>query len=90
MITFTVYSGTLPLFVKKMFEYFVCELNGPNDCDRTEVEALTYPIPVNIAYILLGVNPWLNLLFVVNISEVKSYISRQCRRLKRSSHSSRT
>ena len=76
LTTFTIFSSTLQLFVKRLFEYFICEQPGPSpseSCDRSGFEDLTNPIPANMSFLLLALNPWLNLIFTINISELKEF-----------------
>ena len=95
LTTFTVFSRSLPLFIQRLFEFFVCEKNGSVPgvtCDQTGFQELIYPIPSTIAYVLLAINPWLNLIFAVNVKELKeklySYVQRTKSLLLNSSNNS--
>ncbi len=79
LTTFTIFSRTLALFLQRLFKYFMCEEDGsspPDDlCDQTGFQGLTNPIPSNMSFVLLAVNPWLNLVFAINVKELKERFS---------------
>lgn len=76
LTTFTIFSRTLPLFTKRLFEYFVCEQDGSGEvCSQSGFQDLTNPAPANMSFVLLALNPWLNLIFTVNIKELKKLIT---------------
>ncbi len=86
LTTFTIFSQTLPLFMKNLFDYFVCERNGSSEsepCDQGGFQDLTNPIPANMSFVLLAVNPWLNLVFALNIRELKEFLCPYVQRTKR-------
>ena len=86
LTTFTIFSQTLPLFMKHLFDYFVCERNGSSEsdpCDQGTFQNLTNPIPANMSFVLLAVNPWLNLVFALNIRELKEFLCPYVQRTKR-------
>ena len=61
-------------FVKNIQRYFFCEQSGhdPNNpCSRSEFEKLSNPSITTLSYILLAIFPVINLVFVVNIQELK-------------------
>ena len=79
LATFTTFSRTTPLFIKRLLEYFDCEQPGPSSsepCDKSGLENLNNPIPASITYVLLALLPWLSLIFTVNISELKEFYKR--------------
>ncbi len=60
--------------------YFLCESKGidpnnPEECDRSGFEQYLTPGLMACAYILIGIFPALNLIFVVNIKELKEFFS---------------
>ena len=62
--------------------YFICELGGhnPSDpCSRSEFEKFTYPWVTTLAFILLSLLPFVNLVYAVTIQDAKQL----CRRLFR-------
>ncbi len=85
LTTFTIFSQTLPLFMKRLFEYFTCEQTGSPEsapCDTGGFQDLTNPIPANMSFVLLAVNPWLNLVFALNIRELKELLCPYVQRTK--------
>ncbi len=63
----------------------MCEKNGSVPgvtCDQTGFQDLTNPIPANMSFILLAVNPWLNLIFAVNVKELKEKLCPYVQRTK--------
>ena len=72
LISFTIATRNADQFSEELEKYFVCELIGPSTpCPRQGFERLTQPEMTSIAYILLGLFPLANLVFVVNVREVK-------------------
>ena len=68
------------LFSDELFRYFSCEATGivPGKvCDRT-FQTLSTEIPVNLALVLLGLFPVVNLVYVLNLTKIKRWLSRQC------------
>lgn len=70
----TVRSGVQ--FADTLEDYWRCELTGvdpENPCDEllASLEGFSFPVLTSFAYILLGILPAVNLVFAVNISELK-------------------
>ena len=73
---FTLATKNLPKTVRLFAEYFNCERNGHNTsdpCSRLEFERLNNATLASFAYILLGLFPIVNLIYAVNIQELKVY-----------------
>ena len=76
LTTFTVTTRNGALFGDAVTDYWQCEITGldpENSCDRLRdsFEALTYPGLTSVSYILLGIFPAVNLIFAVNVKEIK-------------------
>lgn len=74
LTTFSVHSRNMQLFTSGLVSYFLCESTGTNDgkvCDRTAFEQFSNPIPAAFSFILLGLYPVINLIYVVKIQELK-------------------
>ena len=68
------------LFSDELIRYFSCEATGiiaGKVCERT-FQRLSTEIPVNLALVLLGLFPVVNLVYVLNLTKIKRWISRQC------------
>ena len=77
LTTFTVTTRNVERFAKEVGLYFLCEAVGPEDpCDRNRFEELLHPELTAISFILLGLFPAVNLVFVINVNELKQW----CRR----------
>lgn len=61
-------------FKKQLGAYFSCEQNGhdtSDPCDRGIYRQLTYPKMTAVAFILLGLFPAVNLVYALNVKELK-------------------
>lgn len=53
-------------------DYFGCERNGNGTtCPRSDIEGQVNPIPTTIAFVLLGLYPTFNLVYTINIKELR-------------------
>ena len=71
---FTVSLRSSGLYIGALLEYMQCEATGvdpENPCNRASFEEQTYPGLTTLAYVLLWIFPAVNLIFAVNISELK-------------------
>ena len=71
---FTVSLRSSGLYIGALLEYMQCEATGvdpENPCSRASFEEQTYPGLSTLAYVLLWIFPAVNLIFAVNISELK-------------------
>ena len=73
---FTVTTRNGTLFANAIAAYWRCEsagLNSENSCDglRDSLRQLANPGLTSASYILLGIFPAVNLIFAVNVKEIK-------------------
>ena len=74
LTSFTIITRNSELFVEELLKYFACEGRGndPNNpCDRNTFRQLTYPWLTAVSYMLLYMLPAVNLVYVLNIKELK-------------------
>ena len=76
LIAFSVTRRNNVQFAAAVADYWQCELTGiypENPCDelRASLEGLLVPVLTSCTYILAGISPAVNLVFVVNIGELK-------------------
>ena len=74
LTTFTIATRDSPLFAENLLNFFSCEQRGHNPdrpCTR-DFEKYNLPVLTTLAYILLGVFPVVNLIYAVNIQELKA------------------
>ena len=68
------FSRKSGLFEEKLNEYFKCEQLGhdpSNPCDRTTFETLSSTRIAIVTSVIVGIQPAVNLLFAVNVEEIK-------------------
>jgi len=85
LTTFTVTTRNATLLADTVADYWQCEIAGvdpENSCDKLRdlFEALTYPGLTSISSFLLGIFPAVNLIFAVNIEEIKQKFMTWCGR----------
>ena len=76
LTTFTISTRNGDLTARRIFEYFTCEQNGhdPDEpCSRSNFEELTNPAWTTLSYMLLGMFPIVNLIYAVNVEELKAF-----------------
>jgi hypothetical protein len=76
LTAFTLSTKNLPETVKNFLEYFDCEKDGHNSsdpCSRADFERLNNSALTTFSYILLGLFPVANLVYAVNVQELKAY-----------------
>lgn len=86
LTAFTLSTKNLSQSVKFILKHFDCERDGhntSNPCSRSEFEELNNAALTTFSYILLGLFPIVNLVYAVNIQELKVYC--QCFRKKATS-----
>ena len=74
LTAFTLGTRHAPTFVKNVQRYFFCEQRGHNPsmpCNRMDFEKHTFPFVTTLSYISLALFPVVNLLYAVNIQELK-------------------
>ena len=70
----TIGARNAELFEARLENYFFCELSGhdPNNpCDRKSFSEISYPDLTVLAFALLGIFPVVNMVYAVNIKELK-------------------
>ena len=73
--------GTVgPRFTNELLRYFSCEATGimPGKVCERRFQRLEIEIPVNLVLVLLGLYPAVNLVYILNLTKTKRWISRQC------------
>ena len=68
-------------FTSAVFRYFECESKGvdPNNpCDPSGYIKLLHVALSSLSYILLGLFPMVNFIFVISVRELKQYMKKQC------------
>ena len=68
----------------KLLDYFACQARGYNDdntcyAEYEEFESYLKPELNSATYILLGLVPWSNLLFAIQVSDIKKLIHKVTR-----------
>ena len=85
LTTFTISTRNDEMSAGIIAKHFICERNGVVDpgrsCDRSHVEGLGNPAWTTMSYILLGIFPIVNLIYAVNVQELREYCT--CGTLKR-------
>ena len=81
LINVSISARDLDIILEKLFIYFICQstgYNGPDTCgkERDELEYYLKPELNAVTYILLGLLPWSNLLFAVQVRDVKTAIQK--------------
>ena len=74
LMSFTLTTRNSGPFVMQLQAYFACEGRGrdpDNPCDRNNFQQLAYPGVATTSNVLLGLFPAVNLLYVLNIRELK-------------------
>ena len=74
LTTFSVSSQNIQHFTRELISYLLCESTGTTNgklCDRMAFEQFSNPIPTALSFLLLGLYPVVNLIYVVHIQELK-------------------
>ena len=77
LTTFTISTKNAVTVIKEILLYFICERDGINPsqpCDRSRFEEFNNPVPGTLSFILLGLFPCVNLIFTVNVKELREKI----------------
>ena len=64
-------------FISEILRYFQCERKGvdpANPCDTSSYMIVLHVALTSLSYILLGIFPVVNFVFVINIQELKQYM----------------
>ena len=79
LTAFSVISHKLQEFSNALDAYFLCERGGiGNKCDRSGFESLTNPTLQTIAFILVGIYPAINLVYVIHIADLRNLKQKIC------------
>ena len=79
LLAITAVISRVPLFTGELIRYSMCEAGGANSgpvCERP-FERLSTEIAVDAYLVLQGLYPLINLVYVVNIQELKLWFARQ-------------
>ena len=79
LTTFTIFSRNTQAFAREVLLYFVCEQNGINPshpCDRSKFESLKDIVPGLLSFVLLGIFPFVNLVFTMSTKELRDRFKR--------------
>ena len=72
MTTFTLTTKDIDQNTLALTEYFECEKNGRNNtCSH---DSQQHPVLSLMAFVLLGLYPTVNLLFAINVQELKALV----------------
>ena len=74
LTSFTLLTRNSTQFVSSVEQNFLCEQGGhnpSNPCSLSDIESLSYPAVNTLTYILIALLPFVNLLYTVNIQELK-------------------
>ncbi len=70
-------------FLDELLEYFICEAAGTGEpCDRSGYNEYNDPVSEAVAYILVGLIPLANLMYVMNFEKMRGTCKRQLEREK--------
>ena len=64
-------------FASELRDYLSCEATGGRVCEKT-FQGLETELPVNFSLVAFGLYPFVNLLYIVNITKIKQMISKHC------------
>ena len=86
LITLSITIRDADIILKRLVDYFACQARGNNDnntCyeEYDELEVLLKPELNSAAYFLMGLIPWSNLLFVIQVAYIKKGMKAALRRL---------
>ena len=84
---FTIATRNAGPFSTQLQGHFACEQFGQNPenpvpCDRNDFRELAYPEATAVAYVLLGLLPTVNLVYVFNVKELREKCAICCRKVK--------
>lgn len=76
LTSFTLSVRNIEPFAAELLRHFTCEQRGQNPenpmlCDRQRFRRLAYPEVTAAAFVLLGLFPVVNLVYVLNVKELK-------------------
>jgi hypothetical protein len=69
---FSIIVRNAEAFEERLIDYFACEAGGKNpDCTRNDFRQHSYPKLTAISLALLGIFPAVNLIYAINVGELK-------------------
>lgn len=74
LTTYTLSTANAPNSASQLLAYFICEQDGYQEsdpCNRESFRQLAHPELITIVYVSLGIFPVVNLIYVVNIRELR-------------------
>ncbi len=66
------------IFSTELSDYLSCEAPGGRVCER-RYQTLETEVPVNLGLVVFALYPVVNLIYVVEITKIKQFISKQCK-----------
>ena len=78
LTTFTLSTRNIDILIRGIQEYFFCEQGGFDPEDRCTRDYLKYAYPSlsTISYALLGLFPVVNLIYAINLKELKAALNK--------------
>ena len=85
LISFTLATRNVENLISGIQEYFFCEQGGfdPEDHCTRDYRKYSYPSLSTISYALLGLFPVVNLIYVINLKELKAALHKWLPKLKK-------
>ena len=83
LTSFTLATKNLNQNAHAVIEYFDCEKNGRNNA--CSIATQQNPVVILIAQVLLGLFPVINLVFAVNVQEIKACVKQLNKKLRKES-----
>ena len=87
LTAFSEFASKADLLQNELMNYFRCEQSGHdplNPCDRSKFEPIVADAFVILSYGLHGMLPVVNLIFTINIQDMRSKCGMLCGRIKKS------
>ena len=85
LTSFTIETRNSEPFMEALINYFICEGRGndPNNpCDRNTFRQYSNPELTTISFVLINIFPVINLVYAVNIKEMKEKFKSSVIKLK--------
>ena len=85
LTTFTLAMRNVEILISSIQEYFFCEQSGfdPEDRCTQDYQKHTYPYLTTISFALLGLFPVVNLIYAINLKELKAALPKWQPKLKK-------
>lgn len=90
LTTFTVVTRNASNYIKNIQRYFLCEQGGydPNNPCSHDFRRQSYPSLTTLSYVLLGLFPVVNLIYAINLKEMKEIFQKMKLNKKNKAHGS--